>query len=199
MLQRCPDFGFWVFLPKSELVSHPPVPACRDLVYRRETLSLHRTQNRPAVCALNVWLPLRLLPPQELYVLFQNGDSDSSASGWNGQAGLEEDGGSSSVWVGWSRAGVHLPGLGVGLPLAAGLGSAARRRHHSLGGHRGRQDPAAGEGGVSSGETVTIETVPSSPLFQGCILAGRAPWPAVLCLEKALLARFGCLESRHFP
>lgn len=75
----------------------------------------------------------------------QNGAGDRSASGGCEQAGIREDGGDWSVRAGRAGAGMGLLRLGPGPVLAAGLGNAARRCHHPLGGHRGREDPAAGE------------------------------------------------------
>lgn len=75
----------------------------------------------------------------------QNGGGGRSASGGCEQAGIGEDGGGWSVRAGRAGARMGLLRLGPGPVLAAGLGDAARRCHHPLGGHRGREDPAAGE------------------------------------------------------
>lgn len=96
----------------------------------------------------------------------QNGGACVSGSGWCGQAGIREDGGGSGVRVGRAGTGVGLLRLGAGLVLVAGLGDAARRRHHALGGHGGREDPAAGEAGSGGrpGAAVVGELLPA-PLF----------------------------------
>lgn len=75
--------------------------------------------------------------------------------GGAGRPGSGEDGGGCGVRAGragaGAEAGVGAVGLGARPLLAAGLGAAARRRHHALGGHRGREDPAAGEGARPGG------------------------------------------------
>lgn len=77
--------------------------------------------------------------------------------GGAGRPGPGEDGGGCGVRAGragagaGAEAGVGAVGLGAWPLLAAGLGAAARRRHHALGGHRGREDPAAGEGARPGG------------------------------------------------
>lgn len=81
----------------------------------------------------------------------QNGGEGGSGSGCCGQAGIGEDGGGRSVRAGRAGSSVGLLRLGPGPVLAAGLGDAARRCHHPLGGHRGWEDPAAGEGPRGAG------------------------------------------------
>lgn len=100
-----------------------------------EVTTRGRPRSRPSGEAVP---PARLSPSQ-------NGGGGYSVSGWCGQAGIGEDGGGSSVRAGRAGAGVGLLRLGPGPVLAAGLGDAARRCHHPLGGHGGREDPAAGE------------------------------------------------------